>query len=477
MGIKQGILMRLIMVHGWSVTHTETYGELPLTLSTLAKQNNMALDIEHVFLGKYVSFNDEVTIDDISVAFDRALKEIKGNSQAIKPFACITHSTGGPVVRHWINRFYGAKGLAACPIKHLVMLAPANHGSALAALGKQQVSRLKAWFEGVEPGIRILDWLCLGSSGQWSLNKDYLKYQYDKNGFYPFVFAGQGIDTKLYDFLNSYLIEKGSDGVIRVAGANMNYRYCTLVQTDLPTPGKRSKTLQLHPPKGKPLKNSAEVPLGVFGGLSHSGTKMGIMASKANNPDHMLLAGEIIKCFKVNSAIAYNKRKAELKQLTQQQQQEIPKGKKYNISQYCMLVFNIHDEKGVSMKKDDCDVFLLAGKNYAEKLLPEGFFLDRQFNDNSMTLIYYLDAAKMLQIADGSFGIKIIARPFKGFAYYLPAEFRSEGLAIGKILAANETTYFDITLKRRVDRNVFRFQRADEGRKSFKRIKPSGEIL
>jgi len=51
------------------------------------------------------------------------------------------------------------------------MLAPANHGSALAKLGKARVGRLKAWFNRIEPGQRILDWLSLGSEGQWQLNK------------------------------------------------------------------------------------------------------------------------------------------------------------------------------------------------------------------------------------------------------------------------------------------------------------------
>lgn len=469
--------MNLIMVHGWSVTHTQTYGSLPETLIHLAKQQNIPLNIEHIYLGEYVSFNDEVTLNDIAVGFDRALRDIKGNEKVIKPFACITHSTGGPVVRHWINRFYGARQLASCPIKHLVMLAPANHGSALAVLGKQQVSRLKAWFEGVEPGQKVLDWLCLGSEGQWELNRDFLKYRYQQKNFYPFVFAGQGIDTKFYDFLNSYLVEKGSDGVIRVAGANMNYRYCSLVQTDIPTHGKRSKTLQLRVLKGHPIKYSAAVPLGVFCGLSHSGNKMGIMASKPENPQHQLLASEVLKCFSVNSDKAYQQRFDDLKMLTQQQQQLIPMGKKRVISRYCMLVFNIHDEHGMAMKKDDCDVFLLAGKNYSENNLPKGFFKDRQFNNTSKSLIYYLDADKMSQLKDGLFGIKIVLRPAKGFAYYLPAEFRSEGLHIDKILACNETTYFDITIKRRVDKNVFRFQTAEEKPHSFKRIKPSGETL
>ena len=91
------------------------------------------------------------------------------------------------------------------------MLGPANHGSALAVLGKEYVGRIQSWFSGVEPGQRVLDWLSLGSEGQWILNQNFLSYDSARKGFYPFVLTGQGIDNKFYDFLNSYLVEPGSD--------------------------------------------------------------------------------------------------------------------------------------------------------------------------------------------------------------------------------------------------------------------------
>lgn len=77
-----------------------------------------------------------MTVDDIARGFDRALRDLPGADGVVPEFSCITHSTGGPVVRHWIECYYGASGLRNCPLKHLVMLAPANHGSALAVRGK-----------------------------------------------------------------------------------------------------------------------------------------------------------------------------------------------------------------------------------------------------------------------------------------------------------------------------------------------------
>ena len=145
--------MHIIFVHGWSVTHTDTYGELPRWLS----QQSRDYKIQNVYLGKYISFVDSVTLDDIARAFQQALYDALGKKME-DGFACITHSTGGPVVRLWMKLYYGAQ-LTACPMKHLIMLAPANHGSALAQLGKGTFSRFKSLLEGEQPGVRVLDWL------------------------------------------------------------------------------------------------------------------------------------------------------------------------------------------------------------------------------------------------------------------------------------------------------------------------------
>jgi triacylglycerol esterase/lipase EstA (alpha/beta hydrolase family) len=72
-------------------------------------------------------------------------EDITPSLAAGERFACITHSTGGPVVRTWISNFYGRE-LPNCPVSHMVKLAPANHGSALAQLGKGKLSRMEFSF-------------------------------------------------------------------------------------------------------------------------------------------------------------------------------------------------------------------------------------------------------------------------------------------------------------------------------------------
>ena len=74
----------------------------------------------------------------------------------------------------------------------------------------------------------FLDWLILGSVEAWELNLDWILNggrQIGTSGFFPFVLTGQSIDRKLYDILNSYTGESGSDGVVRVASANLNATY------------------------------------------------------------------------------------------------------------------------------------------------------------------------------------------------------------------------------------------------------------
>ena len=459
--------MKLIFVHGWSVTNTNTYGEMPQALSNMANTFGLNLDVQHIHLGRYISFHDEVTVDDISRAMDSALRDLPGNNNGIKPFSCITHSTGGPVVRHWIDKYYGSRQLSDAPIKHLIMLAPANHGSALAVLGKARLSRIRSWFKGVEPGQKVLDWLCLGSDGQWSLNESYLRYDYVNKDFFPFVLTGQGIDHKFYDFLNDYLVEDGSDGVVRVAGANMNYRYFTLIQSSEEKIRERPIRYKLEP-KGR-VRVPRKVPLGVYADYSHSGTKMGIMSSPEANEMNSPVVNDILRCLQVKNAEDYQTRAQELADLTMSEQEGNPR--------YCMLVFNIRDDQGNRLGKDEYDLLLLAGNRYSPNVLPKGFFKDRQFNNKDGRLVYYLNAEKMNQIKDGKFGLRVTARPKAGFSYYCEAEFQSDGIKVQSILAPNEITYVDVQLHRFVDKNVMRFDSATRPPRPFKSTKPSGDTI
>ena len=464
--------MRLVFVHGWSVTTTETYGQLPEALVAACANNDLQLDIQHIQLGKYVSFNDEVNLDDIARGLNQALLDLPDNHDQIQPFSCISHSTGGPVVRHWIDQFYGAQNLDKLPLKHLIMLAPANHGSALAVLGKKRVSRISSWLKGVETGQRVLDWLSLGSLGQRKLNRNGLDYQYASNNVYPFVLTGQGIDRELYDFINSYLVEPGSDGVVRVAGANMNYRYFSLKQSSESVRTQPATTRLIYDDEHK-VQIAPTVPLGVYHHYSHSGDNFGIMKSiSAIKVDSQPVVADIVKCLQVDNEADYLQRGHELATLTENEQQRARAMR--GTERYAMLIFHIHDDQGNHFSSDDYDILLLGGKDYQPFALPKGFFMDRQMNSSTSNLVYYINVDRMHDIKDGLFGIRVTAQPESGFAYYCMAEFRSDGVAVDDVVVANQTTYVDITLTRCVDRNVFRFAGAEEPRGEFSGVGSNG---
>ncbi|WP_298628365.1 phospholipase PlaB [uncultured Legionella sp.] len=454
--------MIVIFVHGWSVTHTNTYGELPLWLERQGKDGTLDIQVGAIYLGRYISFDDTVTIDDIARAFDEAVRdEIADKLQEGERFACITHSTGGPVVRKWMDLFF-KNNLSKCPLSHLIMLAPANHGSALAQLGKSRLGRMKSFFEGVEPGQQVLDWLELGSDLSWQLNESWLDYDCTANGIYPFVLTGQKIDRQLYDAINSYTGEAGSDGVVRVAAANMNYSLLKLHQEG--TNGESlvtSKMLRTQP-----------MAFGVLPGCSHSGKNFGIirsitMSNAATHPTAIW----VLRCLQVTHRKAYNTLSKELDKLTKETQElehtEAVKTlifkREYITNRYSMIVFRLIDDRGNHLV--DYDLYLTAGPKYSEDALPNGFFVDRQRNvRNRGKLSYFLDYDVMDEGLNtpqmqGNLGFRIRAYPEasdQALAYYRLLDFHSSLADMHKIIHPNETVMVEIMLQRKVDKAVSR---------------------
>ncbi|NVK17195.1 MAG: alpha/beta hydrolase [Methylocystaceae bacterium] len=472
--------MKVLFVHGWSVTDTDTYGKLPEAIALQGGAVGLDIDVQYIWLGRYISFHDEVSMSDVTRAFDQALRDTIGENDDIPKFSCITHSTGGPVLREWVERFYGSENLSACPLKHLVMLSPANHGSPLAALGKKRVGRIKAWFSGVEPGQRILDWLSLGSIEQEKLAEANLSYRPVENGVFPYVITGQTIDKKFYNFLDPYLVEKGSDGVVRVAGANMNYQMIELQETDVIAQvahGAQTMDVNLLDIAGD-LKVPPHIPLGVVPDTSHSGDTIGMMGSVTSPESTRRQVEEIVKCLTVTNQNEYDQRSEELANLTHLTQAEDDQ------SRYLMIVFSVFDDQGDPI--DDFDLFLLGGDGHDPDKLEKGFFVDRQRNAaHTNRLVYYVDYDKITQ---GQLsGFRVVARPDAGFSFYQAAEYHSNGSNLNEILKPNETFYVKIVLKRRVDENVFRvdelknlppeengLKHTDSGRVDFKKLKPAG---
>ena len=464
--------MILVFVHGWSVTDTNTYGNLPARLRNEARAENLDVTVKHVFLGKYISFHDEVKLADISRAFRTALDDqLRTQLNKGHRFVCITHSTGGPVVRDWRRRYYDdVPGSGTCPMSHLIMLAPANYGSALAQLGKGRISRLKSWFGGVEPGQGVLDWLELGSSEAWELNNEWLdngQGRIGAKGFFPFVLSGQSIDRKFYDNLNTYTGESGSDGVVRVAAANLRGRRIELSQVA----AKKNRQGELAADKLEVAGEASgpETSLRIVRGAAHSGDGMGIMrgtgkaAGSAKGRDTVTA---ILDCIRVRSLADYRQvvKKHAAETMAVQEEERLEVEDKFLLpdshfihDRYSMVIFRLRDDEGYPIT--DFDLLLTAGRDNDPNKLPKGFFMDRQLNRrNGSTITYYFNYDIMVgapEVKHGNkvireatrgadaLGLRVMPRPDEGFVHYLPCEIRASRALLEHTLLPNATTMID----------------------------------
>jgi len=499
----------IVFVHGWSVTNTDTYGGLPLRLAEQAKAAGIDIRIVDIFLGKYISFHDEVRVRDISRAFRAAVEDqLSGVFKAGTRFVCITHSTGGPVIRDWWHRYYETvPGSGPCPMSHLVMLAPANYGSALAQLGKGRLSRLKFWFGGVEPGQGVLDWLELGSAEAWDLNSDWIRSdgrQIGPEGVFPFVLTGQSIDRALYDHINAYTGEIGSDGVVRVAAANLCGTYVKLIQEAPRLEG--NGEFVADELKVESIDYAPNTALRVTSGKSHSGEKMGIMRSVKEiltDEKSQETVDAILKCIKINTNEEYTQlcdqftdetEKVQEREILEIEESFFLTPRSFIHDKFSMVIFRVRDNEDHPV--NDYDLILTDGPNADPNHLPEGFFADRQRNRvNPETLTYFFNhdvmkGAKAVLNKDGkvlreeikgadTLGFKIVARPDIGFVHYLPCEFIATKDMLEKALHPNCTTLVDIRLQRVVHKNVFRIDKISSETKpvDFKDTKPGNEIV
>ncbi|MEP7187239.1 MAG: phospholipase [Rhodanobacter sp.] len=459
----------LVFVHGWSVTNSSTYGDLPLRLQQQAGAAGMALTLADIWLSEYVSFDDAVTMPDLVRAFDHALRDLHLLDAS---FACITHSTGGPVVREWL-RAQREKPATHSTIRlgHLIMLAPANFGSALAQLGKGTLGRLKSWFAGVEPGQRILDWLELGSAGSLSLNLDFIHGDDPAaRAQFLFVLTGDRPDRSLYDPLNSYTGENGSDGVMRIAAANLNARHAILSPQISGNAG--VDTLNLT------LTRGPRCAFKMIPGAAHSGADHGIMSSA-----EPATVQAVLRCLQVHGVdeyvalcTAFETENANRDADKVELESAAPFAPRVHIHDpRSLLIVRLTDETGEPL--NGAGFLLTAGAPASVDLMPQGFMLDRQANAKQRTTISLFlnhsllagddrvadprNSRKSLRPAVAShrpYGAIISPPDLSGLVHHaLAASAQSDDLF--NMLGPHQTTVLDVVLPRKVHQGIFRLTR------------------
>ncbi len=216
----------LVILHGWSDDGN--------SFDALARHLGPRLagfNIELVSIGDYLSMHDDVRFDDLQAAMERAWSE-RGLPRKPHSVDAIVHSTGGLVIRDWLERNFAAD---QSPIKHLVMLAPANFGSPLAHKGRSFLGRTAKGFFSRQPnqplfntGTHILEGLELASPYSWDLAmRD--RFGSGKGRYAP----GRVLCTVLmgntgYGGIRAIANEAGGDGTVRTSTANLECAHLTI---------------------------------------------------------------------------------------------------------------------------------------------------------------------------------------------------------------------------------------------------------
>ncbi len=247
----------IVIIHGWS-DHSASFDKLARRLARETGQPTA-----QIWLADYISLDDEVRLDDLSAGLERAWgdRQLPTGANAID---VVVHSTGGLVIRAWMQHFYHARGQRP-PVQNLVMLAPANFGSPLAHKGRSLIGRV---FKGAssdrpfETGGQILRALEMASPISWTLAEE--------DRFAPNVFSGAGVRCTVlvgntgYSGIRSLANEPGSDGTVYVATANLN---CARLSIDVVrSPGDAMDEIRLT----DEVESRGRTAFRVLDGLDHS---------------------------------------------------------------------------------------------------------------------------------------------------------------------------------------------------------------
>jgi hypothetical protein len=218
----------VLLVHGYSAESAANnaadvariFGNLPEDLKS--KLSPPILDVN---ISRYVSLDDGVDLEDITLAFDRALKKDFPQLYS-EGFNAIIHSTGALVLRNWVRRCSPRPS----PCRRIIHLAGANLGSGWAHIGETLLAKWLRFIGegGAERGLAVLDGLELGSNWAFELHRHFLQpgnAMLADYGVMEFSIVGSQPPPRNLIIPFRYGKEDGSDGVVRVAASNLNHHY------------------------------------------------------------------------------------------------------------------------------------------------------------------------------------------------------------------------------------------------------------
>ncbi|MEJ2043099.1 MAG: hypothetical protein P8X74_21925 [Reinekea sp.] len=89
---------KLVIIHGW--------GDELSTLKPLARllQHHTRQDVVDIFLGNYITLDDDIRMSDLTVGFDRAWRS--KNLHQENKVNLLAYSTGALIIRNWLHQFF-----------------------------------------------------------------------------------------------------------------------------------------------------------------------------------------------------------------------------------------------------------------------------------------------------------------------------------------------------------------------------------
>lgn len=227
----------IVLLHGWS-DDSDSFKPLMRQLGKLGLR-----DIVPVYLGDYVSMDDDVTYEDIVQAMQRAWRSARLPT-APRSVDVIVHSTGALVIRHWMTSYFQPE---TNPVRRLLMLAPANFGSHLAHKGVSFLGRIVKGFRSqrlFHTGEKILRGLELASPFTWNLARrdrfDDAQRWYGPGRVLATVLVG----TAGYGGISAAANTNGSDGTVLVSTAHLDPMFA---QFDFATDPAHPRLTMLEP--------------------------------------------------------------------------------------------------------------------------------------------------------------------------------------------------------------------------------------
>lgn len=235
-----------LIVHGYSDC-SESFIELKERL----KEEQIG-SVDTILYGDYESREDNITFNDVidglnDQMIDKGLIARDGKKR--EDLNIVVHSTGGLVIRHWLWRYYHGR-VEDCPVKRLVMLAPANFGSPLAHRGKSFLGRLVKgrWKIGdfLEVGRELLNGLELASPYQWEMaHRDIFS---DAGSYFNRDQIQLTILVGIEDYfgIRGWVNKPGTDGTVVIAGTSLNSVKLGLDFCDPTAPYQWKETKTVH---------------------------------------------------------------------------------------------------------------------------------------------------------------------------------------------------------------------------------------